>query len=69
VIKNCKIKVKLFPEREPRKNRRLTPQEQADDLFIAKWLKRPVRTFFDDPPFYPWLPPEPQVNFDLRFKE
>lgn len=48
-----------------RKNRRLTPSEQETDLQIAKWLKRPVRYFFDDKPFYPWLVPEPLVNFDL----
>lgn len=70
-IKKCIFKVKLFePDKKP--NRRLTPQEQADDLEIAKWLKRPVRYFFNDPPFYPWLPPEPIVpcvNFRLNYKE
>ncbi len=54
---------------EKKKNRRLTPGELETDLQIAKWLHRPLRTYFDDKPFYPWLPPEPQVNFDLRFKE
>lgn len=53
----------MFPP--ARKNRRLTPYEAETDLQIAKWLKRPVRTFFDDKPFYPWLVPEPLVNFDL----
>lgn len=48
-----------------RKNRRLTPSELETEIQIAKWLKRPVRTFFDDPPFYPWCPPEPYVNFEL----
>lgn len=56
-------KVELF--KKPKKNRRLTPYEQQTDLEIAKWLRRPVRTFFNDPPFYPWLPPEPLVQFDL----
>lgn len=39
---------------------------------ICKWLKRPPRTYFDDMPFYPWLPPEPRVpsvNFKLNYKE
>lgn len=49
----------------PRKNRRLTAQEFETDLYIAKWLKRPPRHYFDDKPFYPWLVPEPIVNFDL----
>lgn len=55
-----------------RKNRRLTPAERETDIQIAKWLKRPVRDFFYDPPFYPWLPPEPKVpkvNFDLKLTE
>lgn len=62
---NCAL---LFPEQNKRKNRRLTPYERQTDLEIAKWLHRPVKTFFDDPPFYPWLPPAPKVplvNFDL----
>lgn len=58
----------LFPE-QTRKNRRLTPEEFQTDLEIAKWLKRPPRNYIYDPPFYPWLPPEPRVNFDLKFKE
>lgn len=57
----------MFPERV-RKNRRLTPPEAETDLQIAKWLKRPVRQFFDDPPFYPWVVPEPLVNFDIVSK-
>lgn len=48
-----------------RKNRRLTPYEAETDLQLAKWLHRPVRQYFDDPPFYPWLPPAPKVCFDL----
>lgn len=58
----------------PKKNRRLTPAELQDDLYIAKWLKRPLRTYFNDPPFYPWLVPEPLanqpiVNFKLNYTE
>ncbi len=65
---NCKFNVKLFPDNK-QKNRRLTPQELETELYIAKWMKRPPRTMLLDPPFYPWLPPEPRVNFDLKFKE
>lgn len=53
----------------PQKNRRLTPKEQEDDLWLAKIFKRPVRTHLLDKPFYPWVPTEPLVNFDLKFKE
>lgn len=53
----------LFPPKP--KNRRFTPSEEETEIFLAKWLKRPKRTFVNDPPFYPWLVPEPKVNFDL----
>lgn len=39
------------------------------ELEICKWLHRPPRTYFKDPPFYPWLPPEPVVNFELKYTE
>lgn len=52
----------------PKKNRRLTPKEMEDELELCKIFRRPPRTYFYDPPFYPWLPPEPYVNFDLKFK-
>jgi len=61
----------LFGDPPKRKNRRLTVNELETEIDIAKWLKRPVRSFFDDPPFYPWLPPAPKipsVNFDLNFQ-
>ena len=61
----------MFPEcnnKPPQKNRRLTQKEMETELDICKWLKRPPRTFFNDAPFYPWLPPEPLVNFDLGFQ-
>lgn len=56
----------LFPPDKP-KNRRLTPKELQTEYEICGWLKRPPRTFINDPPFYPWLPPEPVVNFDLNY--
>lgn len=69
----CVKKVKLF-EDNTKKNRRFTPEEFVTELEIAKWMRRPPRTFINDPPFYPWLPPEPIanqpfVNFKLNFTE
>lgn len=64
----CVKKVCLFEPTKP-KNRRFTTQEFETELQIAKWLKRPVRTFVNDPPFYPWVVPEPLVNFDLNFNK
>lgn len=61
------IKVKLFADAKP-KNRRFLPHEMQTEIDLARWMKRPVRTFTSDPPFYPWLPPEPLVNFDLNFQ-
>lgn len=57
----------LFEPVKP-KNRRLNANEFQTELEIAKWMKRPVRTMFYDPPFYPWLPPEPKVNFELNYQ-
>lgn len=50
------------------KNRRFTPREFETELELSKIFKRPPRTFIGDPPFYPWLVPEPLVNFELNFK-
>ncbi len=51
---------------------RLTPFkdgfEKETEIQLASIFKRPVRYFKEDPPFYPWLPPEPYVNFNLNFK-
>lgn len=58
----------MFNNEPKRKNRRFTPNEFETELEIAKWLKRPVRTFVNDAPFYPWVPPTPLVNFDLGYK-
>lgn len=66
----CVQKVQLFQTK--RKNRRFTPYEMETEKEICKWLRRPPRTFFDDKPFYPWLPPEPivpSVNFKLNYTE
>lgn len=59
----------MFNDYKP-KNRRLTPKEQEDDLWLARIFKRPVRTMLLDPPFYPWIPKQPySVNFDLGFNK
>ncbi|BAF76114.1 hypothetical protein [Torque teno midi virus 12] len=42
--------------------------EQDTEEELAKIFKRPIRTFKEDPPFYPWLPITPKVSFKLNFK-
>ena len=43
--------------------------EQDTEKEMATIFKRPIRTYKEDPPFYPWLPsPVPLVNFHLNFK-
>ncbi len=66
------ITINLF-EPPPSKNRRFTATEFQTELELASIFHRPPRTYVKDPPFYPWLPPEPLVNqpyvtFDLGFK-
>lgn len=63
----CVKKAELFPK--PPKNRRLTPKELETEFELCRWMKRPPRYYTQDPPFYPWVVPEPIVNFDLKFKE
>ncbi len=67
-IVKSKINIKLFPETD-NKPKRFTPQEYETELEICKWLKRPPRYFKTDTPFYPWVVPEPKVNFMLNYKE
>ncbi len=43
----------------------ITGRDWEDELYISKWLKRPMRRFLEDKPYYPWLPPEPIVNQPL----
>lgn len=68
IIKHCKNKVQLFPTTHPFKNRRFTPAERQTEKELSKIFLRPERSFFYDPPFYPWLPWEPLVNFDMGNK-
>lgn len=51
-----------------KKNRRLTPSEMETELQICKIFKRNPRTYFNDLPFYPYVPQVPKysVNFDLN---
>lgn len=49
------------------KNRRLTPKEREDDLFLAKIFKRPPKDYLFDLPFYPYVPPTPKANFNLNY--
>lgn len=47
----------------------MTPKEEEEEKLDAYIWKRPRRHFILDPPFYPWCPPEPRVNFDLGFNK
>lgn len=50
----------------------MNPRELETEYQLASWMKRPPRTHIHDPPFYPWLPPEPKVpyvNFRLNYTE
>lgn len=67
-ITNSRVKVSLFADYPPRRNRRFTPKEFEDELETAKAFHRPPRTFKDDPPFYPFFPLTPLVNFDLKYQ-
>lgn len=46
----------------------MTPKEQEEENMIAKIFCRPQRRFILDPPFYPFFPPEPKVNFELNYQ-
>lgn len=64
----------MFGDPVKPKNRRLTPKELEEDLILAKIFKRPLRTFINDTPTYPYLPVtplanQPHVNFKLNFTE
>lgn len=54
-------------------NKRIQPGfDWETELQLAKIFCRPMRTYSNDKPYYPWLPPAPlvpSVNFDLNYKE
>nr|UHS18209.1 MAG: hypothetical protein [Betatorquevirus sp.] len=66
IIYKCKEPALLFAPNKI-KPRRFRPHEWEDEKYLASWMKRPLRHFFTDTPFYPWCVPEPKVNFDLNF--
>lgn len=45
----------------------MTPWERQEEKELATLFKRPQRHYIFDPPIYPWLPPEPKVNFELNY--
>ena len=51
---------------------KLTPFKKGFEMEteheVAKAFCRPPRHFKEDPPFYPWLPCVPKVQFKLNFK-
>lgn len=59
----------MFYTEKKIKNRKFKPNELQTEIELARIFKRPVRTYYYDHPFYPWLPPTPLVNFDLKYKE
>ncbi len=42
--------------------------EQQTEYELACAFCRPMRTYKEDLPYYPWLVPEPKVNFNLNYK-
>lgn len=70
-MSNCTVS--MFPDCKMPKNRRMTPKEKEEELFISKLFKRPPRDFILDHPFYPYVPAPPKgyehvcVNFDLNY--
>lgn len=54
--------------KKPFKNRRFAPHERELETEVSKIFRRPPRTYFYDPPYYPYCVPEPYVNFDLKYK-
>lgn len=58
----------MFPTTKPFKNRRFTPSERQTEKELAGIFCRPERTYFYDTPYYPYVVPEPVVNFDLKYK-
>lgn len=45
------------------------PYAYENEKQLSTIFRRPMRHFEEDPPFYPWVCPEPLVNFHLNFKE
>lgn len=59
----------MFGDKATKKLTPIKGKSWEAELFLAKMFKRPLRTYEEDPPYYPWVVPEPVVNFHLNFKE
>lgn len=59
----------MFGDKTTKKLTPIKGKSWETELELAKMFKRPLRTYEEDPPYYPWLVPEPVVNFHLNFKE
>lgn len=46
----------------------MTPWELQEEKEVSTIFKRPMRSYIFDPPFYPYFPPEPKVNFNLGYQ-
>ena len=42
--------------------------EEDTERELSIIFRRPMRTYKEDPPFYPYLPPTPKVCFNLNYK-
>lgn len=68
----CVKKAYLFDPPNTNKNKKFKGKDWETELQLSKIFCRPMRTYTNDPPFYPWLPPAPiipHVNFDLGFNK
>lgn len=53
------------------KKTKITGYNAICEQELAAIFDRPPRTYLEDIPYYPWLPPAPKapkVNFDLGYK-
>ncbi len=65
----CRKNNTYFPKENLLKTVDFTPKEWETEKLVAKAFKRPYRHFFHDMPTYPYVVPEPIVNFALKFTE
>nr|BAB79331.1 ORF4 [Torque teno virus] len=63
----------LFPNTG--KKKKFSPFDWETEQQLACWMRRPMRFYPTDPPFYPWLPPKRdipnicKVNFKINYSE
>ena len=67
-----RLEIKAESSTTSNRSPRMTPfkpgfERETEDQ-LADAFKRPPRYFKEDPPFYPWLPWAPKVQFKLNFK-